>query len=193
MNFVEIGSNDYDTMVHSRFFCEQSWGIVVEPVKTFFDRIPRYANVTYLNSAVTPAHDGRIKFYAPVDDPDPPWVKSVGSVNPHHPTLQQLGIENQTHEIEVDAISLKTLYSHFPDDKIHVLKLDTEGSDYGLLTAWAFDQYLPMQIQFESKLMSATQLDTIRMLLTQYGYSVTAGHKKDYNATPYNHLAILEI
>jgi len=192
VNFIEIGSCDYDTLLHNPYFCLQSWGIIVEPIKKYFDNLPQYPNVTYLNSAVTASNDGYQDFYAPIDEPDPAWVKSVGSLRENHPTLEYLGIRNQIVKTQVSVISLDTLYKHIPENKIHFLKIDTEGSDFEILSNWDFHQFKPMQIQFESKLMLSEELSSLILHLENLDYSVVPGNKKDYNSTPYNHIAILE-
>ena len=193
MNFIEIGSCDYDTILHSKYFTDDGWGVIVEPVLKYFKNLPRYQNVIYLNCAVTANQDEILDFYAPVEHPSPHWVKSVGSLHPNHPTLDYLGITEQTTKIQVNAISLETLYNHIPENKIHILKLDTEGTDFEILSHWDFEKFQPKQIQFETKLMSNKQLIDIKHRLQLFGYCVCAGVKKDYNQVPYNHIAVLEL
>lgn len=178
MNFIEIGSNEYDTMLHSKFFSVHAWGIIVEPLNRFLNNLPVYDNVTYLNCAVTANYDGRADFYAPIDHPTPEWVKSVGSLHADHPTLKNLSITDQIVKTQVDAISLLTLYNQIPDNNIHFLKLDTEGNDFDLLYNWDFDRFTPLHIQFESKLMSSIELEKLIKLLETHGYSVVEGQKK---------------
>ena len=48
--FVEVGACDFDT-------CEQliknGWkGLVIEPVKVYFDRLPKYDSIIYENIAI---------------------------------------------------------------------------------------------------------------------------------------------
>ena len=193
MNFIEIGSNDYDTFLTSQYFTKNSWGIIAEPVRRYFDNLPKKENVVYLNRALTSHHNGEMKFYQPIENPSPEWVKSIGSLHPNHPTLQELGIKDQTVESIVETISLKTLYDIIPENKIHFLKLDTEGNDFDILVNWDFVRFQPMHIQFESKLMSADQLSTICEILGKNKYIVSEGGKKDYNQRPYNHVAMLEV
>lgn len=193
MNFIEIGSNDYDTLLTSQYFSKNNWGIIAEPVKKYFDNLPKRDNVIYLNSALTSHHDGKMKFYQPIENPHPEWVKSIGSLHPDHPTLKELDIKNQTTESTVETISLSTLYGIIPENKIHFLKLDTEGNDFEILSHWDFGRFRPMHIQFESKLMSDVQLTNIFEILDKNKYLVSQGGKKDYNLRPYNHLAMLEV
>ena len=193
MNFIEIGSNDYDTFLTSPYFTKNSWGIIAEPVKKYFDNLPRKENVVYLNQALTSHHDGEMKFYQPIENPSPEWVKSIGSLYPNHPTLEELGIRDQTFESTVQTISLSTLYDLIPLNKIHFLKLDTEGNDFDILSNWDFDRFQPMHVQFESKLMSKEQLATICEILHNNKYIVSEGGKKDYSQRCYNHVAVLEV
>jgi FkbM family methyltransferase len=193
MNFIEIGSNDYDTILHSDFFSASSWGIIVEPLSEFFNNLPKYQNVQYLNCAVTADYDGTIDFFAPISNPSPEWVKSVGSIHADHPTLKELDIKNQIRKTQVKAISLSTLYNHIPKSPIHFLKVDTEGNDFSLLNNWRFDLFRPLHIQFESKLMKSTVLNQLLDTLKTNGYSIAAGQHQDYKQRPYNHIAVLEI
>jgi hypothetical protein len=193
MNFIEIGCNDYDTVLHSRFFSTAGWGIMIEPLTRFLDNLPRYPNVKYLDCALTAYRDGESIFYAPIEQPSPWWVKSIGSLHAEHATLEHLGIKNQTVQTTVKIMSLDTLYDLIPDNNLHLLKIDTEGTDFELLMAWDFDRFMPLQIQFESKLMQPHQLDTVSTHLGAQGYCIMAGNKRDYNQVPYNHIAVLEI
>ena len=192
MNWIEIGACDYDTVLHSNYHSSVGWGIVMEPIRQFLHNLPDCPNVIYLPCALTAHHDGYKDFYAPIDDPEPSWVRSMGSLQ-RHPTLKSLGIRNQTRIIQVPTMSLNTFYSHIPDNKIHFLKLDTEGNDYEILSHWDFDRFLPHKIQFESKLMSPAELQQTQHQLSQKGYCVCAGLRLDYNGIPYNHVAMLEI
>lgn len=193
MNFIEIGSNDYDTILHSQFFSPKSWGIVIEPIKKYIDNLPKYSNVQYLDYALTAKQDGISTFYAPISNASPWWIKSVGSLDPTHKTLSQLNISDQRTKTLVKVMSLTTLYNLIPDPCIHFLKIDTEGKDFEILTGWDFNRYKPLNIQFESKLMDASQLKIVLKQLSAHGYAVVPGIKKDYNQVFYNHLAILEL
>lgn len=192
MNWIEIGSCDYDTVLHSRYYCSTGWGIVVEPMQEYIQNLPHYDNVAYLNFAITANHNGDQTFYAPIENPSPAWVRAMGSLK-KHPTLSDLDIQNQTRQITVPTMSLSKFYTHIPENNIHFLKLDTEGMDYEILSNWDFDQFLPHKIQFESKLMSPDELSLLQQSLTNRGYCVCPGLKKDYNNRSYNHIAVLEL
>jgi|AntAceMinimDraft_13_1070369.scaffolds.fasta_scaffold21430_4 hypothetical protein len=192
MNFIEIGSNDYDTLLSSKYFSKTSWGIIVEPVKKYFDNLPIIENVQYLNYAITANKDGIQKFYEPIDHPNPEWVKSIGSLKCDHPTLKELNISKQTVETTVNAMSLQNFYNFIPEDNIHFLKIDAEGTDFELLENWDFIKFKPMHIQFESKLMSTEELNIIIEKLKKENYIVTKAIKKDYAGRAYNHIAQLE-
>ena len=190
MNYIEIGTNEYGTLLENDYFT--GWGIVVEPVLKYFKKLPRKENVQYLNCALTPFTDGTIDFYEPIDSPQPEWVKSCGSVYPDHKTLKELGIKNQTFLSKVNAMSLDSLYKLIPAGPVHMLKIDTEGSDFGILNNWNFAKYKPMHLQFESKLMDKNQMQLVTNILSGHGYVISAGSEQDYNQTPYNHIATIE-
>ena len=73
-----------------------------------------------------------------------------------------------------------------------MLKIDTEGSDFDILTNWNFAKYKPMHLQFESKLMDKNQMQLVTNILLGHGYVISAGSEQDYNQTPYNHIATIE-
>lgn len=195
MNFVEIGTCDYDTLIDSPYF--DGKGIVVEPIKKYLDRLPKKENVKYLNFAIDPSVSGnpttKDMYIIPEDTPNvPAWTKSCNSLLDSHPTLEHFQYDHLVEKIPVSCVGLNILYEEI-DFMIHVLKIDTEGMDFSILKHWDFKSHRPLHIIFESKLMNGDELNYITNLLGFYKYTVYPDKSKDYNLTPYNHVAISDI
>lgn len=80
--FIEVGTCDFDT-------CEQliknGWnGIVIEPVKYYFDLFPKYENIHYENIAITDSiGESEIHYLNPktiIKDSNK-WMKGISSLN----------------------------------------------------------------------------------------------------------------
>ena len=109
--FVEVGSCDFDT-------CEQliknGWkGLVIEPVKVYFDKLPKYDSIIYENIAIDSSNGHSIIHYI-----DPKyinetnkWEKGISSL------LSSGGPLNLTNNQHIRTISksYKTRYTdiHF--------------------------------------------------------------------------------
>ena len=196
MNWVEIGSCDYDTILDSPYYSENGWGVIVEPVTEYIRKLKQLPNVQYINAAVTSDTAGVADFHIiknPTAHNIPDWVRSCGTIKPQHATLKHFGYDVHSETISVNCISLQQLYSYFPNNIIHLLKVDTEGCDYEILYNWDYINYKPLQIQYESKLMTPQQDVELRKKLRSIGYTVTYGDKVDYSGVPYNSYAVLDL
>ena len=167
MNWVEIGSCDYDTILDSPYYSENGWGVIVEPVTEYIRKLKQLPNVQYINAAVTSDTAGVADFHIiknPTAHNIPDWVRSCGTIKPQHATLKHFGYDVHSETISVNCISLQQLYN-----------------------------YKPLQIQYESKLMTPQQDVELREKLRSHGYTVTYGDKVDYSGVPYNSYAVLDL
>lgn len=196
MNWIEIGSCDYDTILDSPYYSENGWGIIVEPVTDYIKKLRVMHNVSYINAAVTSELRGKHDFYhisQPHKHNIPPWTRTCGSLKSNHATLKYFGYDAFAEVTSVNCIDLAQLYTYFPSKQIHLLKVDTEGCDYEILYNWDYNTYKPMQIQYESKLMTVEQDVELRKKLHDHGYNVTYGNKVDYAGVPYNSYAVQDL
>jgi FkbM family methyltransferase len=194
MNFIEIGTCDRKTIMDSEYFDSNSWGLVFEPVAHLLDKLFKHPNVQYVNAAVTADYTGQRPFYLindPIKKNIPVWVEECGSLH-QHPTLKHFNFESFVEEVQVDCIDLDTVYSMITKP-IHVLKVDTEGCDFEILNNWDFVKFKPLQLQYESKLMTATEISSLEEKLISFGYTVFQGNKKDFNGIAYNTYAVIDL
>ena len=71
MDFVEIGTSDFDTLIEKAD--SSTVGISIEPVQEYFSRLPEREKVLKINAAIS-NFDGEstICFVSPGDHPRPP-------------------------------------------------------------------------------------------------------------------------
>jgi len=157
--FVEIGSCDFNTLTHlSRF----GWrGVIVEPIKKYFDNIPTERNIQYINAAVS-WEDGTATMWTAPDD-----VVDTDNDFRGISTLIENGNSLLTKEVVVDTISFNTLFKTTGVSEIDFLKIDTEGYDGEILKMFPWDIIRPKFIQFESKHID---IESITYLLESKGY-----------------------
>lgn len=141
--FVEIGSCDFNTLTH---LSHHGWrGVIVEPIKKYFDNIPTERNIQYVNAAVDWEDGGATMWTAPdevtQEDRD---FKGMSTIHKSRNDILSV-------PIEVKTISFKTLFDMTGVNKIDYLKIDTEGYDGEILKMFPWDDIQPNFIQFESK------------------------------------------
>ena len=141
MFFVEIGSCDFDT-------CEElilnNWkGIVVEPVKYYFDKLKKYDNIIYENIAIS---DSKKTLNIHYIDPDyinknlnnRKWLKGISCLNGDKGCFifnhnKKLNIFKNSLKQEVNCLTLQNLCDKYSINNINFLKIDTEGHDFIIL------------------------------------------------------------
>ena len=104
--------------------------------KRFIEQLNLNDNYTFLNIGVS-NKDEKTKFYMPKN---PTHVS--GSIFVHSSTTD-------SDYIEVELKSIKTLLKNLNLDKIDILKMDIEGSEYAVLHRLIDDQIYPKQICVE--------------------------------------------
>jgi autotransporter strand-loop-strand O-heptosyltransferase len=135
-DFIEIGTSDFDTLIESSN--NNEWGISVEPIKFYLDKLPNKKNVFKEQSAIA-LENGDIDIYY-IDEEDiqkhnlPWWVRGSNSVSsPHKFTIKELG-EDLYYQIvrkeKVKTITWSTLFEKYNVKSVDYLKIDTEGFDH---------------------------------------------------------------
>lgn len=166
---VEIGVCDFETLAG------QKPGIFVEPVKTYFDRLP--ADCIKENVAVS-NYTGLIDIYYVPDTiiaahglPD--WLRGCNAVNKLHPQHRSLPLEFIRCET-VPVVRIKSLLDKHAVEYIDLLKIDTEGHDTVILNDFLDTCTIrPREILFESNSLTPRHLvnDLLARLL-QHNYIV---------------------
>ena len=103
--FIEVGSCDSDT-------CERlinnGWsGIVIEPVKYYYDKLPKYPHIKYENIAISDKKDeSEIHYIDPeyIKDEDGKWLHGISSLKG-----RTRGAEAVTIEAVPERSALKTI------------------------------------------------------------------------------------
>ena len=79
--FIEVGSCDFDTCEK---LIENGWnGIVIEPVKYYFDKLPKYSNIHYENLAINNQEgESEIHYIDPkiITEENDEWLKGISSL-----------------------------------------------------------------------------------------------------------------
>jgi|SRR6056300_577012 FkbM family methyltransferase len=163
--FLEIGSCDFDTL---SYLSKYGWsGVIVEPIKKYFNNLTIEENIHYVNAAVD-WEDGTTTMWTADDslvsiDRDYAGMSSICNKDYKLPTGEYV----LTNPIEVQTISFKTLIGMTQLKHIDYLKIDTEGYDLEILKMFPWDEMKPSFIKFESKHID---IDTAVDLLTYHGY-----------------------
>lgn len=183
---VEIGTSDFRTKAG------EVDGLFIEPVKSYFDRLPdcNKENIAISNRT------GTVKvFYLNPEDIEelklPYWARGCNSIGKPHPTMFKLlthlfgkGGKDYIKEAEVKVERIKTVLDRHNITSIDELKIDTEGHDTVILNDYLDTvDFLPDKIIFEANdLSSITELNKTINKLKRKGYR-TKKYKNDIIAT----------
>jgi FkbM family methyltransferase len=187
-NFIEIGTSDFDTLIQT--CADSTYGLSIEPLKIYIDRLPDKPHVKKVNTAVSDAK-GAIQIYY-VDPVDiaahrlPEWVKGCNSVNRPHPTvvkeLTRRGLSWETiiRNDMIDVITFTDIVNNYDVESVDILKIDTEGHDCVILNDYirVCDQrpeLFAKTIIFEVNCLSSThEQDAVIQKLLDRGYTIVS-------------------
>lgn len=160
LDFLEIGTSDYDTCIEK--CSDNDFGISVEPLKFYLDRLPNKKNVIKVNNAISKNNEsGSIDlYYIPSNvikiNKLQHWFKGCNSIGEYHPLHIKYKVTHLVKKETVSLISISELLTKYNVKKIKFLKVDTEGLDCHILRNLltylkdkSFDYY-PDSILFES-------------------------------------------
>lgn len=173
--FVEIGSCDFDTLASLSHY---GWrGVILEPIKKYFNNLQIEENVYYVNAAID-WEDGIRTMWTATDDlvqrdKDFAGMSSFYEGDFKLPTGETV----LTTPIEVQTISFKTLFGMTEIDHIDYLKIDAEGYDLEILKMFPWDVMKPSFIKFESKHIDT---DVAVELLEYNGYKCEVDIQNTY-------------
>ena len=192
LDFLEIGTSDFDTLCQT--CSDQEFGMSVEPIKYYLDRLPERSNVIKVQVAIS-NKSGAVKVYYVPDENIktynlPSFVRGCNSINNYHPQvvelLQSSGINNVDQVIqndEVDVLTYGDLMNMYNIQSIKHLKIDTEGHDLIILESML--EYLqpnpekrPRKITFESNVLhDRTNVANMILTLMDQGYTVVSSRQ----------------
>jgi len=151
--FIEVGSCDFDTCEK---LIQNGWkGIVIEPVKYYFDLLYKYPNIHYENIAISDEKgQSEIHYVDPkyIQGNNQTWIKGISCLksmsgplslkgNDHLPRLRQT----------VETDTLESICTKYDITYIDYLKIDTEGHDLRVLKSLNFDKVHVKFIKIEHK------------------------------------------
>lgn len=179
-DFIEIGTSDFETLVQT--CAAGAIGICVEPVKYYLDKLPTVVGVEKIHAAISYNNEEResLIYYVSPDEIQknnlPLWLKGCNCIDGYHPQHRMLGVEALVIKEKVKQIPIKDILKKAT--AIHVLKIDTEGSDCDILIAahnamTSGDSVFPKQIIFEcNSLTCSIKLGTVLSAFCISNYSI---------------------
>jgi len=159
--FIEIGSNNYDTLLYlaKNYFWK---GIIVEPIPEVFACIERHQNCFYENCAISENDGAKDFFYYS-------QITGWGSLDRKH--VEKLGIDkNKLNVIKVKNLTFDSLCSKYKLSKIDLLKIDTESYDGKIIKSIDFIKYDIKEIIFEYEHLSKKELNATQDYLIKNNY-----------------------
>ena len=143
---IEIGTSDFRTAAG------QKDGIFIEPIKEYFDALPKCKKENVAISNV----EGIAYFYhipsSVIKELGlPNWIRGCNSINEPHKTILKMGWGEHVVCDEVPVLRIKTILDKYSVSEIDFLKIDTEGHDAVILNDFLdTSKILPKKIQLDN-------------------------------------------
>jgi FkbM family methyltransferase len=171
--FIEVGSCDFDT-------CERlinnGWsGIVIEPVKYYYDKLPKYPNIKYENIAISDKKgESSIHYINPetIKNKEQEWLRGISSIKSETGPLSLEENSFMKDNIIIQKVNTDTLQNicdKYNVRNIDYLKIDTEGYDLIVLKGLDLDKVNVKMIKIEHKHLN---VDKIIEHLKKYNYMI---------------------
>ena len=174
--FIEIGANTFDNLLP---LARQGWrGIIVEPVKYYFDKLPEVAGVIYENVAIDSVKGTRTLYRLPPGVAEE--VKTRTGWNAHgwasfsatHRDVVKYGVQDKLVAEQIDCITVDQLLLKHAVTSVELLVIDTEGNDYEILKTIPFKRLRPDSIRYETILIPEIEQFKAMELLLNVGYTL---------------------
>lgn len=151
--FVEVGSCDFDTCER---LIKNDWdGIVIEPVKYYYDKLPKYPHINYENIAISDKEGiSEIHYLDPeiIKNESQMWMKGISSIDGETGPLsfnENSFTEENIIKQQVNTNTLQNICDKYNVTKIDFLKIDTEGHDIKVLESIDLDKVYVKMIKIE--------------------------------------------
>lgn len=181
--FVQIGANDgiiYDPIYP--FVRKSKWrGVLVEPVRSYFDRLQENYQgndlLSFENIAISDRKEIR-DFYRIQENISslPEWVKGLGTFDPEVLMTHKWAIpdlERYVIKERIECISFGDLLEKHRIGKIDLLIVDTEGYDYEILQQIDFKSMAPAILVYEHQYIDKTRRAGLEHALRGRGYRLS--------------------
>lgn len=182
--FIQIGANDgiiYDP-IHP-YIQQSNWrGVLVEPVRTYFDRLKEnYRSndrLIFENVAISDCDEIR-DFYRIRDEAHflPEWCRGLGTFDLNVLLTHRWAIPDLERYVvreKVECISFNHLIEKHRIGKIDLLLVDTEGYDYEVLKQVDFDTLAPEILLYEHQYIEKQRRLHLEKGLKNHGYRLSS-------------------
>lgn len=177
-NFIQIGANDgvsfdflYDFIIK-----RNSEGIVVEPVKEYFDELVQnykdYPKIIKINMAVHSLQKNVIinRISPNAVKKYPEWVKGIASLDANHHKKTGIDSCDIVEEIVKADILMNIVNQNIVNQNIDFFQVDTEGFDYEIIKMIDFNIIRPNIIKYESVNLNQNDKIKLEYLLIHHKY-----------------------
>lgn len=179
LDYIEIGTSDFDTLVQSTDMC----GISIDPLKIYLDRLPDKPTNIKINAAISNFDGTCDVYYIDTDDIKknnlPDWLRGCNSILNPHPSvlnvLQNANLLDLYKTKKIDVISWDTLIRKNNISSVDYLKIDTEGHDCTIIKSIldSDTNILPKKIKFETNILtSKEEISNTISSLEERGYKI---------------------
>lgn len=142
--FIEIGTADFDMLAEQLPEDQPAYGIVVEPLPHYAQKLPRRPKMTVVQAAVSPDHTGYdFMHFIPEDRIQeyqlPTYLRGCAALGRPHLTAANdvlkanLSLEALQTKLQVPTLSIADLLARYSVRSVSFLKLDIEGLDSKVL------------------------------------------------------------
>ncbi len=183
--FIQVGSNDglHGDPLHNLITTNKEWrGIFIEPVKYLFERLKNNygSSEKYIFENKAIGSNSRIVefFYvsesakSDLGDDLPDWYNQLGSFDKNHILKHLNGIlEPYIISDKIETVSLQNILDKYKIKAIDILHIDTEGSDYEVLSSFDLSICKPSVILYEHMHLSCIKKKLSEVYLKRNGYS----------------------
>jgi hypothetical protein len=167
LDFIEIGTSNFNTISQLLDATDPLVGLAVEPYAAYLAQLPVRPGVTKVNAAIVSEADalrgtGTVDmYYIPEEVVDSmklsPFIKGCNSIGRMHAMHTAVGYDAYVQVQPVSAVSIRQLLTSRRVRRIRLLKIDAEGYDstimhelYLYLVARGDPALYPERIVFES-------------------------------------------
>jgi len=176
--FLDIGAHDGVSFSNTFFFeTHLDWkGICVEPIPEVYERLVKNRACICIKACID-SKNGTLKFTR---------VKGYGEMlsgisdkydQKHkeriNKTIKQYG--GEVEELEVKAVTVKSLIEQYKLDKIDLMNVDTEGNEWPIIQSFPFDILKPKVILVENNYKD----NLIKTFLIEKGYTFCVNQGDD--------------
>lgn len=160
-------------------FKNKHWkGLLIEPVSDYFEQLKNNyenrENLIFENVAISCSSEDKeiytVDRSAIQNGNVPFWCNGISSFNPNSSIISAEGIKDKVQTEVVKCCTFKDIVNKYHLQKIDILQIDAEGSDYDILNQVWECGFRPNLIYIEIVHMEPDQVSNVYQLLHSNGY-----------------------